>query len=233
MTATEATPDPDGLRQQSRPGRWRRWMPRAIFESLLIVFSVFLALGLNNWAEDRRESERLAEMRTYLVQEIRQNRDTLASDHWLPHHTRLRDAVMAVALSNPTRDEVRQLMGALFDTGIHTGATRDPVWQAIQASGLLTEMDAEELLLVSNVYRGQASLERVDQQMVGVVAPLLQSVETGEGMNATLMTLGLLLSDVVALEGTLIQRYDAALAVMDPGGEAATTATGDAASPTG
>ena len=94
-------------------------------------------------------------------------------------------------------------------------------------------MDAEELLLVSDVYRGQASLERVDQQMVGVVAPLLQSIETGEGMSAALMTLGLLLSDVVALEGTLIQRYDAALAVMDPDGEAATTATGDAAAPTG
>ena len=208
-------------------------MPRAIFESLLIVFSVFLALGLNSWAEDQREAERLAEMRTYLVQEIRLNRDTLASDHWLPHHTRLRDAVMAVATSDPTRADVEQLMGALFDTGIHTGATRDPVWQAIQASGLLTEMDAEELLLVSDVYRGQASLERVDQQMVGVVAPLLQSIETGEGMSAALMTLGLLLSDVVALEGTLIQRYDAALAVMDPDGEAATTATGDAAAPTG
>ena len=78
-------------------------MPRAIFESLLIVFSVFLALGLNSWAEDQREAERLAEMRTYLVQEIRLNRDTLASDHWLPHHTRLRDAVMAVATSDPPR----------------------------------------------------------------------------------------------------------------------------------
>ncbi len=51
--------------------RWRRWAPRAVFESLLIVFSVILALGLTNWAEDRRTEHRVAEMRQFLIAEPR------------------------------------------------------------------------------------------------------------------------------------------------------------------
>lgn len=195
---------------------------------------MFLALGLNNWADDRREARRLAEMRTYLIQEIRLNRDTLKTDYWLPHHVRLRDGLWSVVnMENPGPDDYRGALDQLLESGIHSGGTRDSVWQALQASGLLTQMPPEELLLVSDIYRGQASLEEIERAMAAGAGPLLQSVDTGQGARAALTTVAIYLGDVVSMEETLIQRYDSALAVMDPQGEPATTRTGDAAPPTG
>lgn len=51
--------------------RWRRWLPRALFESGLIIFSVVLALALTGWAEDRRMSRRADDMRGFLIEEMK------------------------------------------------------------------------------------------------------------------------------------------------------------------
>lgn len=56
------------------------WWPRALAESLLIVFSVVLALAVSEWADGRRTAARVAEMRGFLIEEIRANRTLLTSD---------------------------------------------------------------------------------------------------------------------------------------------------------
>lgn len=41
-------------------GRWRSWLPRVVFESVLIVLSVLLALALDEWRRERQQRTNLS-----------------------------------------------------------------------------------------------------------------------------------------------------------------------------
>lgn len=217
---------------------WRRWAPRAVFESLLIVFSVVLALGVSNWAEDRRTDARMREMRAFLIEEIRLNRATLRDPYWLPHHRRLNRVVGSAAMmDDPGRADAEAAMAAVFETGFHVGGPRDTVWRGLEASGLMSEMDPRELFLMSDIYRTQDQLRSADTGINGSLGDVLQGFEDGSGIRSGLMRVHLYLSDVVAAEQELLTKYDAALARLDPAGEArsprpAATRTDDAGAAT-
>lgn len=219
---------------RARMADWRAWAPRAVFESLLIVFSVVLALGVTNWAEDRRTAHRVSEMRAFLIEEIRLNRTTLRDPYWLPHHERLNRIVGSAAMmESPGRANAEAAMAAVFETGIHVGGPRDTVWRGFEASGLMSEMDPQEIFLLSDIYRTQELLSGADAGINGSLGDILQGFEDGSGIRAGLMRVHLYLSDVVAAERDLIVKYDAALARLDPDGDirpapAAATRTDDA-----
>src|SRR5688500_5604596 len=67
---------------------WPDWAKRALLESVLIVFSVFLALALDSWREDMQTRRRVDEVRRYFVEEIEANRKQLASPEYAPLHRR-------------------------------------------------------------------------------------------------------------------------------------------------
>lgn len=75
----DATPAP-------APHGWRSWLPRVLAESVLIVFSVLLALGVDQWREDRALAREVAEARAAFANEMHDNRDLLTSDRYHPHH---------------------------------------------------------------------------------------------------------------------------------------------------
>src|SRR5215217_9205535 len=62
--------------RSSRP-RWPEWASRALFESALIVFSVFLGLALNEWADQRRQAAHARVALTAIVAEVQANRGSL------------------------------------------------------------------------------------------------------------------------------------------------------------
>ena len=70
-------------------------------ESVMIVFSVLLALTASSWADARREHTLVAQARTSFALEIRANRDRLAKA--LPYHRALTTAVLAVDSSGGVR----------------------------------------------------------------------------------------------------------------------------------
>lgn len=210
--------------------RWRRWVPRAVFESALIVVSLVLALMLADWAEDRKTAERVSEARAYLVAEIAANRAVLVQDHILPHHRRLSAGFNSVA-EDPTREQAMPAFEALFETGIHVAPLRDAVWRSVSNSDLAGEFPLTEVFILSDIYRQQEQLGRISETFVGGVPTLLAGLQSGVGVKAAVMSVTLHLGDVVASEATLIQQYDAALHRLDPDGrlrrEAATPRPGD------
>lgn len=208
---------------------WRRWGPRAVFESLLIVFSVVLALGLTNWAEQRKVATEVAEARAFFIAEIRANRAILLDDSILPHHRRLRTVFSeAAALPRPTQADAMRAYGAMFQTGLHVPPLRDAVWRSTQTGELLGEMPLEDVFLLADVYAAQAQLLESNGRFVSGMPPVLAGLERGDGIRAAIMAGQLHLGDVVAGEEGLVLLYDRALARLDPEGEAATPRTRDA-----
>lgn len=211
---------------------WPAWGPRAVFECVLIVFSVVLALALTNWAEDRKTAERVREARAYFVAEISANRALLADEAFLPHHRRLIGLFSrAGEIENPTTQQAMPVFDALFETGIHVAPLRDAVWRSASSSGLTAEMPLTEVFILSDIYRQQDQMERMSETFVGSMPALQTGLENGSGVKAALTSVTFHLGDVTASEARLIRQYDAALDRLDPDGrlrrEAATPRPGD------
>lgn len=195
--------------------RWRRWLPRAVFESVLIVFSVVLALMLADWADRRRTAQEVAEVRAYFIEEIRANRAILLSDAILPHHRRLQAVFSAAGEGEATREAGIAAYGQIFQTGIHVPPLRDAVWRSAETGDLLGEMPIEDLFLLSDVYKAQTTLETLSTSFIAGMPDVLSGLESGEGVRSALMTGQLHLGDVVASEEGLVRLYDRALEALD------------------
>ena len=224
MDAPADAPPPRKTRRD-----WRRWGPRAVFESLLIVFSVVLALALTDWAEQRKIAAEVAEARAFFVAEIRANRAILTDASILPHHRRLRSIFSeAASLPQPTTGDAMRAYGAMFETGLHVPPLRDAVWRSVQTGDLLGEMPLEDVFLLADVYAAQGRLSDTNGQFIAAMPTMLAGLERGDGVRAAIVSGQLHLGDVVAGEEGLVRLYDRALARLDPDGAPATSPPGDA-----
>src|SRR4030081_2071500 len=120
--------------------RIARWLPRALFESALIVFSILLALGVNEWRDHRERMSHASEARHAFANEIRANRDLLVSDFYLPHHKRMQLEYRKLI------DEGRAEPGSLLDTGVHAAPLRDAAWRSFSTSNTLTDFASADVL---------------------------------------------------------------------------------------
>lgn len=222
---SETQPAPAAVRRVAL--RWRRWLPRAVFESVLIVFSVVLALMLADWADRRRTAHEVAQVRAYFVEEIRANRAILLSQPILPHHRRLRGVFADVDEGAVTQEQVTAAYLQVFQTGIHVPPLRDAVWRSAETGDLLGEMPIEELFLLADIYKAQAAIGGLSHGFVGGLPGLLSGLENGDGVRAALMAGQLHLGDVVAGEEGLVRMYDRALAALDAEPQAAAATSAD------
>lgn len=199
-----------------RRGWWPAWLGRAVFESLLIVFSLLLALALNNWNEDRQTANRVAETRTFFAEEIAANRARLSSDVILPHHRRLhRQLVQALGGPEPDPGAVSQALEAAFRTGIHPYVPRDAVWRSVSSGPLLAQMDPREVFALAGAYRVQEELTAVNRAMYATI--LAEDLEASDprALRRRAQVVRSYLSDVTAIEAELEQSYGALLRVLE------------------
>ena len=56
------------------------WLPRVLFESALIVMSILVALGLDEWRENREAAETVSQALLNFDREIRQNQAQIEQD---------------------------------------------------------------------------------------------------------------------------------------------------------
>lgn len=232
----ETPPDPAASKPRSEWSSWRRWLPRAAFESGLIVFSVVLAMAVSAWVEDRQTAARVQEMRGFLRAEIRANRDLVAHPDTLAHHERLKRVFGESfgSLDAPvTRETATSAAQTLFATGLHPAPVSDAVWSSVSGGDLMEHMQPQEVFMLATLYRAQANLE--DMNMAGYEAAtgLVDMIATGEGARPRLMRTLMMLEDMTSQEKRLLVLYDQALADLNDAPripvETATNGPGDAA----
>jgi hypothetical protein len=144
---------PEPTVQETHPGRkrvaprisWPAWLLRAFVESFFIMFSILLALAVDNWRENRQH-RRLAQQSLQIFErEIRQNLDRI--DDVAPYHSGLR-SVVAEALTNPGHAaDMRSIVEGLQPTVLLNTA-----WQTALATGALTHIDVEIVSALSLTY---------------------------------------------------------------------------------
>lgn len=197
--------------------RFPHWAPRALAESLLIVFSVVLALAVSEWADGRRTAARVKEMRGYLIEEIRANRALLASDGYLPHHMRLKQA-FGRATGTPgaivPRERAAPVLERLFRSGLHQASLQDAVWSSVSSGDLLGELEPREMFALAKLYRAQANQTTLNRAGYENALGLLDVLSADGSAARPMMRMTLFLEDLVAHERGLITRYDETLKVL-------------------
>ena len=201
----EATPAPP-------PHGWRSWLPRVLAESVLIVFSVLLALALDEWREDREVAREVAEARTAFANEMRGNRDLLTSDRYHPHHRAMWGHFRALAEAADAQDqrrldELNVITLEKYSNGVWPTPLRDAVWRSLSASEILRHMKPAEVFLLADTYREQDGLDRWHNRFFDASSQPTGDIDRPEYKRSKIHTTRSYLADVVAAEERLLKRY--------------------------
>ena len=141
--------------QQTAPGLVRLmrskstsvWLPRVLFESLLITVSILFALALDEWREDRQNAENIQKALSNFVSEIRQNKATI--DDAAPFNQGLRHVLSK-------RQEVRNIESVTHFVNIiesyNPVVLRSTAWDTALATGSFSKMDYSLVSALSLTY---------------------------------------------------------------------------------
>jgi hypothetical protein len=134
------------------------WLPRVLFESMLIVVSILVALYLDEWRDDRQDAENIQDALAYFVSEIQQNRarveDAAPFNQGLRHVLNRRQEVRAI-------ESVATFVN-IFES-YNPVVLQSTAWETAIATGALAKMDYQLVSALSLTYSLQNRYQQVSQ----------------------------------------------------------------------
>ena len=183
------------------------WLPRVLVESFLIVVSILLALGLDQWQEDR-EIQELVD-RSIQSFEIEIQRNKLSIEDVTPFHQGLREV-----LTRRNEDGAVDSLAEFRDImeGFRAAVLLRSAWETAVATGILSRMDYEMVAALSLVYSTQSRFEEIYAR--GNNAILTSGRLTAEGLHTSVYYAIRFMTEVNTAEVQLNSMYEAALNVI-------------------
>ena len=127
----------------------REWISRAFFEGALIVFSVLLALALNEWRSDVAQRARVRQAMAAIQSEIMENERLVRFSY--DYHTRLVKAFTAAAEAGDDHPDLGIATHGMF----FPARVLRTAWDSAQNSGLLSAVSYDTVLQLSALYARQ------------------------------------------------------------------------------
>lgn len=149
------------------------WLPRVLFESLLIVVSIMVALGLDEWRDNRQNAENIEKALSNFLGEIQQNKagidDVAPFNQGLQHVLSRRQEVSAI-------DSVTQFVNMI--ESYNPVVLRSTAWETALATGSLGKMDYNLVSALSLTYSLQSRYQELTRKgMSDLTSPQNLSVE--------------------------------------------------------
>jgi hypothetical protein len=181
----------------------RSSLPKLITECLLIVFSVLLALGIDEWREGRQTEHRIEQALGSFAREIERNRNTVQKVS--PYHVWLQQRLLEIAQTPQLNlSDLQRMKGFEGFRGVELETSS---WSTATATGALADMDYETATLLSRIYTRQEDFAARQKSIFTVLQPTALTEET---LPITLQILAAYLQDVIIGEKGLLTAYDAA-----------------------
>lgn len=183
------------------------WLPQVLFESALIVVSILVALGLDEWRQDREDNEILQHALSNFVIEIRQNRARV--DDATPFNQGLRQVLGRHYLDEDIKsvDQFVNMVESYSPAGLHSTA-----WDTALATGSLGKMDYNLVTALSLTYSLQNRYERLTRAgMSDLTSP--QNLSRDK-LQLTMYNSIRYLQDVIRMEAELSVTYAEATSVI-------------------
>lgn len=133
---------------------------RSILEAILIVFSVLLALFLDNVIEDRREARIIDELVSHIADEMKSNLTIV--DEWLPYHRAAIDEIDRYLASDDLQQSLLTADGVDYGRFMKRGLIQDfystSSWQLAQQSELTSRIDFDVSYTIARAYLSQQNV---------------------------------------------------------------------------
>jgi hypothetical protein len=181
---------------------------RVVVESALIVFSILLALAVNQWADTRKQRELTTRSLAAIRAEVASNA-ALVQDR-LPYHRNL-EAVLRRADSLGSVHKYADFVRADPEwSGFKNPELDNTAWQTALTLGGATNMGFDTLRTLSRLYAVQ---NRFDQYNLASIPGFDFS---DAAMSSTIRRMLVYVATVRTNEDTLLNRYAAALKLLGP-----------------
>lgn len=203
--------------------KWASWAPRLIAESFVVIFSVLLALAVDEWRSNRSLQRQVAQARSAFAEEMAGNQKMLLGDFGKPYHDRMWQTYKNLYAGYYANDQEKvaaanREISTHFNTGVHPPPLRDAVWRSLSQSDLIRHMKPDELFLLADVYREQEQLDRAFRRMLDVWLEPSPFKKDPAYLEDDADVTRLFLSDVVSAEDRLLKRYEEGLALLSRDG---------------
>lgn len=185
------------------------WLPRVLFESALIVFSVLLALALDEWRQDRARAERTSTALAAVRAEIIENRRAVEAAH--AFHRAVHDTLSAYA----ERDELPPYRIYAGRGMFNPARVLSTAWESARESGANNDLPYDLVLTLGRTHAWQARYTGLGDRIVdGIYGDIRQhgfEPVLRDGYRGFIS----LTEDFANREDTLLESYDSALATLD------------------
>jgi hypothetical protein len=123
------------------------WLPQVLFESALIVVSILVALGLDEWRENRQDAEVIRHALSSFLSEVEQNQNRV--EDAAPFNQGLRN----VLYSHYLEDDIDSLDDFVSMLESYSPAVlQSTAWETALATGSLAKMDYKVVSALSLTY---------------------------------------------------------------------------------
>lgn len=184
------------------------WLPRVIFESALITVSILLALGLDEWRENRETEATIRQALSNFLSEIEQNKARV--DDAAPFNQGLHD-VMEQRYKHGDIHSMSDFI-AIMDS-YSPVVLQSTAWETALATGSLAEMDYGLVSALSLTYGLQSRYEQTNR---GAVSRLTNpQVLTSDTLDLAVYNSLQHLKDVTTMETELAVVYTEASGVIE------------------
>ena len=186
------------------------WFSRTIFESLLIVFSILLALGVRAWQDSREVNQLIARSMTSFREEIARNRSRI--DDLYRYHVGLQSvlAEMSAHSDSESKQDIDNVLDSLQSAVLLTSA-----WDTALATGALGEMDYNKVFVLSLTYSYQQKFQTIYSSRLDDVLDLTGNDSVSAKRLSASATR--YLAEITSAEGDLRAAYDEAMRMMQDG----------------
>ena len=135
------------------------WLPRVIFESALITVSILLALGLDEWRENRQTEETIKQALSNFLSEIAQNKARV--DDAAPFNKGLHDVIERRAADG----EIASMSQFIIIMDSYSPVVlQSTAWETALATGSLANMDYSLVSALSLTYGLQGRYEQTNRE---------------------------------------------------------------------
>jgi hypothetical protein len=183
-------------------------MSRALFESALIVFSVLLALAVNEWADQRRQASHARVALAAIVSEVQANRASLVAAS--AFHRKIQGILEQFQAAGREPDEQTATGGLFQPARLVTTA-----WQSARDSGATSQLPYPLVLELSRLYQSKDRYNDLAQQLTNDLYADLRR----RGLDAVLRQgyrgMLILVIDFSNRERRLVEAIDATLATVE------------------
>jgi hypothetical protein len=182
-------------------------LPETVLQCVLIVISIVLALGVEEWKDARKERALKLQSLGTFERELQANR--LELDQSVAYHASLHDLLAHLDSTGELRTP-EEFYGTLGVQGFQPGSLRATAWQTAMATGVLRLLNYPTVDALSITYGLQADHERKSEQRL---PDFLRTGTAPPGSTRSMVRSATrYMSDETQEEQKLLATYDSALA---------------------